>query len=92
MQKIGELGKSYVITLHDNKEVPPGGQLVAVNGVQFRIPTGRKCVVPEAVIEVLENAIQSTPELNDDMQVIGYHDAPRLAFTLHRESVRAIGE
>lgn len=91
-EKVGALGKSYVITLHDSKEVPPGGQLVAVNGIQFRIPTGRKCVVPEAVIEVLENAIQSTPDLDDDMRVVAYHDAPRLGFTLHRESVTAVGE
>lgn len=81
------LGDSYVITLHDSKEIPPGGQLVAVNGSQFRIPAGRKCIVPAAVLEVLDNAVQSVPELDGDLRVINYHSAPRLSYTLHREPV-----
>lgn len=80
-----DLGQSYVITLHDSKEIPPGGQLVAVNGVQFRIPSGRKVIVPAAVLEVLDHAEQSLPELNDALQVVNYRTAPRLSYTLHRE-------
>lgn len=81
-----DLGRSYVITLHDSKEIPPGGQLVAVNGQQFRIPSGRKVIVPAAVLEVLDNALQSTPVLNDALQVVDYTHAPRLSYTLHRET------
>jgi hypothetical protein len=77
--------RQYVITLHDSKEIPPGGQMVGVNGVQYRIPAGRKVRVPAEVLEVLDAAVQSVPELNDAMQVIGYRDAPRLTYTLHRD-------
>ncbi len=83
--KSGAMGKDYVITLHDSKEIPPGGQLVGVNGTHFRIPPGRKVVVPAAVLEVLDNAVQATPELDHNNRVVGYFEAPRLSYTVWRD-------
>lgn len=79
--------KLYEITLHDNDEVPPGGQRVGVNGVFYTIPAGVRCKVPKAVLEVLDNAVQSTPVLNERMQVVDTRSAPRLSYTLHHDGI-----
>jgi hypothetical protein len=71
------------ITLHDTKEIPPNGQFVGVNGKQFIIKPGVKCKVPRYVVEALNNAIVGIPDINDQLQVVGVRDAPRLPYTIH---------
>lgn len=73
------------ITLHDSPEIPPGGQFVGVNDKQFRIRPGIKVVVPRYVVEVLDNAVQGVPDVNDKMQVVGTRSAPRLSYTVHHD-------
>lgn len=73
------------ITLHDSKEVPPGGQFVGVNGKQFRIRPGVQVVVPRYVCAALDNATHGVPELDDKMRVIGIRQAPRLTYTVHQD-------
>lgn len=75
----------YEITLHDSKEIPPNGQFVGVNGRQFLLKPGRRMKVPASVLAVLDNAVQSVPEINEKLQVVGMRQAPRLTYTLHRE-------
>lgn len=77
--------KMYEITLHDSKEIPPNGQFVGVNGRQFLLKPGRRMKVPASVLAVLDNAVQSVPEINEKLQVVGMRQAPRLTYTLHRE-------
>lgn len=77
--------KLMCITLHDSPEIPPGGQFVGVNDKQFRIRPGIKVVVPRYVIEVLDNAVQGVPDVNDKMQVIGTRPMPRLPYTIHHD-------
>lgn len=73
------------ITLHDSKEVPPGGQFVGVNGKQFRIRPGVQVVVPRYVCAALDNATHGVPELDEKMRVIGIRQAPRLTYTVHQD-------
>ena len=73
------------ITLHDSKEVPPGGQFVGVNGKQFRIRPGVQVIVPRYVCAALDNATHGVPELDDKMRVIGIRQAPRLTYTVHQD-------
>ncbi|MNM65408.1 hypothetical protein D3C81_768550 [compost metagenome] len=75
--------KLLCITLHDSKEIPPGGQFVGVNGKQFWIKPGMKVVVPRYVVEALQNAVIGQPDVNDKMQVVGVKNMPRLPFTVH---------
>lgn len=71
------------ITLHDSKEIPPGGQFVGVNGKQFWIKPGIKVIVPRYVCAALDNAIVGVPDVNDKMQVVGVRNTPRLTYTVH---------
>jgi len=41
--------------------------------------------VPASVLAVLDNAVQSVPEINEKLQVVGMRAAPRLTYTLHRD-------
>ncbi|HLU83723.1 MAG TPA: hypothetical protein VKZ43_09995 [Trueperaceae bacterium] len=75
--------RMYAITLHDNKEIPPNGQFIGVNGRQFLLRPGHKVRVPASVLEVLNNAVHALPEINEKMQVTGMRNAPRLSYTLH---------
>lgn len=77
--------KLMCITLHDSPEIPPGGQFVGVNDKQFRIRPGVKVVVPRYVVEVLDNAIQGVPDVNEKMQVVGTRAMPRLPYTVHHD-------
>lgn len=71
------------ITLHDSKEIPPGGQFVGVNGKQFWIKPGIKVIVPRYVCAALDDAIVGVPDVNDKMQVVGVRNTPRLTYTVH---------
>ncbi len=77
--------RMHWITLHDSKEIPPTGQFIGVNGRQFILKPGIKTQVPECVLEVLDNAVQALPEVNEKLQVVGMRNAPRLPYSLHRD-------
>lgn len=81
-----EAEKMFEITLHDSKEIPPNGQLIGVNGRQIFLKPGVRRKVPASFLEVLDNAVQALPEVNEKLQVIGMRNAPRLTYTLHREA------
>lgn len=84
--KVGKPGEELVeITLHDSKEIPPNGQFIGVNGRQFVLKPGVRTQVPVCILEVLDNAVHSLPELDDQTRVVEYRDAPRLTYTLHRD-------
>lgn len=84
-EKTSETEKSYDITLHASDEIPPNGQFIAVNGAQYYLKPGIRTRVPAGVLGVLDNAVQSVPERDDTGRVIGWKDAPRLTYTLHRD-------
>lgn len=74
--------KTYKVILHDSKEIPPNGQFIGVNGNQYFMKPGQVYNVPRSVLEVLNNAIMGVPDINEQMQVVGVRQAPRLPYTL----------
>lgn len=83
--KSTEVEDTVEITLHDNKEIPPNGQFIGVNGRQFILKPGVRTKVPVCILEALDDAVHSLPELDDQTRVVEYRDAPRLTYTLHRD-------
>lgn len=72
------------IKLHNNKEIPPGGQHVGINGKSIKIPPNEWVEIPENFVEALDNAVRSEPVRNDNNQVIDYRDVPRFPYTVDR--------
>jgi hypothetical protein len=75
--------KLYKVVLHDSKEIPPNGQMIGVNGKQYFMKPGVVYNVPKTVLEVLNHAIHGLPDVDENMQVVGVRQAPRLPYTLH---------
>lgn len=74
------------IILEENENIPPSGQFIGVNGVGYLITPGVEVSVPESVLEVLDNAIMSTPTLDPfTKQVMGYRDRLRFPYRIVRE-------
>lgn len=85
-QATGRDGERLIdITLHDSPEIPPNGQFIGVNGRQYILKPGVRTSVPVGVVDVLDNAVHSVPEMDDRMRVVGWRSAPRLTYTLHRD-------
>ena len=74
------------ILLEENENIPPGGQFFGVNGRGYLLRPGEEAEVPEEVIEVLNNAIMSTPVLDGQQSVIGYRDKLRFPYRVLQQS------
>ena len=62
-------------------EIPPTGQTVSLNGKAYIIRPGEEVMVPPGVVEILENAVMSTPIKDPQtMKVIGYRKRLRFPF------------
>jgi len=81
----GLSGDRVDITLHDSDRIPPGGQFIAINGVQFMLKPSMRASVPVELLEILDNCIQTEPVLDDKLRVQGYRNVPRLTYHLHRD-------
>ena len=72
------------IVLDETDNMPPTGQMFQINGRAFLIRPGEPVDVPDAVIEVLDNAIHSVPVRNAALQVTGYRDRHRFPYRVLR--------
>lgn len=69
------------IILEENDDIPPTGLFVSLNGRGYIIRPGEEVSVPKGVVEILEHAITSAPQVDPSTrQVVGYRDRLRYPF------------
>lgn len=74
---------TVAIIIEENEDIPPTGLFVGVNGRGYLIKPGEKVNVPRAVVEVLEHAMMSVPQVDPQTrQVVGYRDRLRYPYRL----------
>lgn len=77
------VGKTVRIILEENDNIPPTGQFFGINGKAFVLQPGREAVVPIEIVNVLNDAIMETPEVDAvTRQVIGYRKRLRFPYRL----------
>lgn len=75
------LPTSSWIVLDDNDDIPPTGLFVGHNGIGFLLQSGVPAYVPDHVIQILDDAVMSSPLQNGStQQVTGYRDRPRYTY------------
>lgn len=69
------------IQLEENDDIPPTGLFLGLNGRGYILRPGERARVPTGIVEILENAITSTPVTDPaTKQVIGYRDRLKYPF------------
>lgn len=67
------------IMLEENEDIPPSGQFIGHNGNSYFLCPGAWVDVPLPLLEILDNAITSTPVVNPQTrQIIGHR--PKLRY------------
>lgn len=70
------------IQLEENDDIPPTGLYVGLNGRGYLIRTGEPVDVPKPIVEILDNAVMSTPVIDPSTrQVVGYKNRMRYPYT-----------
>jgi hypothetical protein len=71
------------IVLAENDDIPPTGLFVGLNGRGFLIKPGEPVEVPRGVLEILDNAVMSAPQIDPQTrQVMGYRERMRFPYRL----------
>jgi hypothetical protein len=61
------------IILEENDAIPPTGLYVGFNGMGYLIRPGEEVSVPQGVVDILDNAVYTTPRLHSvTKQTVGY--------------------
>lgn len=70
------------IILDPHEDIPSrGGLYVGYNGRQFLLPTNRAILVPQGVVEVLDNAVLDVPVRDPDtLKLVGSRPAKRFQY------------
>jgi hypothetical protein len=74
------------IVIHDNQDIPKGGQFVSLNGYAFLIKPGEEIDLPRPVRLMLDTRIK-TDNMQDDTGKMHTRDMPRFTYTLIKEGV-----
>ncbi len=70
------------VILEESDDIPPTGLFVSLNGKGYLIKPGEEVDLPLGVIEILDNAVMSTPVRSATNEVIGYRDKTRFPYRL----------
>lgn len=69
------------IVLEENDDIPPTGQFIGHNGTGFLLRPGEPAQVPNYIVEILDNAIISMPQLDPaTKQVVGSRERMRFGY------------
>jgi hypothetical protein len=67
--------------LEDNENIPPTGLFIGHNGRGFILRSGEKAMVPEELLNVLNDAVWSAPIVDEaTRQIIGYRKRLRFPY------------
>jgi hypothetical protein len=80
-------GKRVRIMLEENDNIPPTGQFFSVNGRSYVLKAGVEAEVPVEIVNVLNDAEQSVPEIDPStQQVLGYRKKLRFPYRVIQPS------
>lgn len=75
------LNKTTRIVIEENDDIPPTGLPIGLNGMVYVIRPGEEVDVPPGVLEVLDHAVMSVPQVDPQTkQVVGYRDRMRYPY------------
>lgn len=69
------------IILQRNENIPPTGLFVGHNGTPYIVKAGEPVMVPQGVVNVLNDAVMDMPIIGDSQSVIGYQKQLRFPFS-----------
>lgn len=72
--------EQVMLMIHEMENPPPGGVSVFINGYGYQIQPGQWVQVPIAVVEVLENAVETKSTVADG-KIIGSRTVPRYSYS-----------
>lgn len=74
--------KKVRIILEENDNIPPTGLFVGINGRSYLVRAGEEVTVPVEVVEVLDDAVESTPKTDASGNVVDYRNKMRFPYRL----------
>ena len=77
--------KLVKVVLQDSPEIPPTGLFIGHNGTGYILKAGVPAMVPEFLLEILDNAVMSVPVMDpDSLQVVDYRNRLRYPYQVMR--------
>lgn len=77
----GIKAKTVRVILEEVEDIPPIGLFVGLNGTGYLIKPGVEVDLPLPVIEILNNAVQSTPIVDPDSKMVtGWRERMRYPY------------
>lgn len=68
------------IILAKNPDIPPTGLYIGHNGTGYLLKPGKEADVPNFILDILDNAVETKPIIGDDGRVNGTEDSPRFPY------------